>query len=633
MRLTSAGYLGIGTTEPTQYLDISRSNIGGFTAALIRNLDITNNSSASGIAFCPTIANWGASIFTDRGRGISGAIGGLNFATGSAGKALDVANIRMTILSTGYVGIGTTAPTAKLQCEGADFPVLATIRTITTTNTHNSGAVMVTRTSGDAADGIGGSFLFAIQDTNIPAKNFTAGLLGGIGATRYGADNSGRLELRTYNAGTADIKMAILPAGQVGIGTATPLATTNMLLDISKTSTGSTQVNANVYPILCITADATDNHIQGMQLQNKGTGTAAEMRFICAADTGTYMAFTQPGSGNTGNFMGITKSTGSFIFNSSNLTEEYRSLNFLTIDAADLNFGTANTLRMRILSTGQIGMGVAAPTAVLHLAAGTATASTAPLKFTTGTLLSSPEAGAVEFDTDKYYATITTGTARKEVQLYDTYYGEMYIYDNSTAETVDTNAVYKAVRNFSTGAVAGFTFSAGSTGPIASVADYSGTVAGTVLITDVGHGLVTGNVVTILGTTDYNGTFVVTRVDNDTFYITETYTSSQTGNWYKPSSLTANTGSAGTYRLSFNTTADSAAPGETYKCEANKNTTALDNIAIERNYATGTDYGVSAASGLVTVADGDVLWFSFKQTSAGTDSLTIRHANFNINRI
>lgn len=51
--------------------------------------------------------------------------------------------------------------------------------------------------------------------------------------------------------------------------------------------------------------------------------------------------------------------------------------------------------------------------------AGTAAASTAPLKFTSGTLMSSPEAGAVEFNTDNVYFTITTGAVRKKVALYD----------------------------------------------------------------------------------------------------------------------------------------------------------------------------------------------------------------------
>lgn len=51
--------------------------------------------------------------------------------------------------------------------------------------------------------------------------------------------------------------------------------------------------------------------------------------------------------------------------------------------------------------------------------AGTATAGTAPLKFTSGTVLSTPEAGAVEFNSDSLYFTITTGTVRKKVAIYD----------------------------------------------------------------------------------------------------------------------------------------------------------------------------------------------------------------------
>lgn len=53
------------------------------------------------------------------------------------------------------------------------------------------------------------------------------------------------------------------------------------------------------------------------------------------------------------------------------------------------------------------------PSAYLTLPAGTTAAATAPLKFTSGTSLTAPEAGAVEFTTDDLYFTITTGAARK----------------------------------------------------------------------------------------------------------------------------------------------------------------------------------------------------------------------------
>lgn len=66
---------------------------------------------------------------------------------------------------------------------------------------------------------------------------------------------------------------------------------------------------------------------------------------------------------------------------------------------------------------GNLGIGVTSPTAYIHIKAGTATASTAPLKFTSGTLLTTAEAGAMEFLTDKFYGTITTGAARAEFTL------------------------------------------------------------------------------------------------------------------------------------------------------------------------------------------------------------------------
>lgn len=63
--------------------------------------------------------------------------------------------------------------------------------------------------------------------------------------------------------------------------------------------------------------------------------------------------------------------------------------------------------------------GITAPTAAVHMRAGTATANTAPMRFTSGAVLTVPVVGTVEFLTDNLYLTITTGTARKEFTLND----------------------------------------------------------------------------------------------------------------------------------------------------------------------------------------------------------------------
>ena len=53
----------------------------------------------------------------------------------------------------------------------------------------------------------------------------------------------------------------------------------------------------------------------------------------------------------------------------------------------------------------QVGINTPAPTANLHLPAGTAAAGTAPFKLTTGILLATPEAGVLEFDGTGLYLT------------------------------------------------------------------------------------------------------------------------------------------------------------------------------------------------------------------------------------
>lgn len=79
---------------------------------------------------------------------------------------------------------------------------------------------------------------------------------------------------------------------------------------------------------------------------------------------------------------------------------------------------------------GRMGFANYAPTATLHLKAGTATANTAPLKFTSGTNLTTPEAGAVEWDGTNLYITQTTGPTRKTIAYVDTD-------DGSASDTTD----------------------------------------------------------------------------------------------------------------------------------------------------------------------------------------------------
>lgn len=69
-------------------------------------------------------------------------------------------------------------------------------------------------------------------------------------------------------------------------------------------------------------------------------------------------------------------------------------------------FSATNTSQVLSLGGGgRVGINNINPTAYFHLPAGTATANTAPLKFTSGTLNTTPEEGAVEFDGSDFYIT------------------------------------------------------------------------------------------------------------------------------------------------------------------------------------------------------------------------------------
>jgi|GEM_PF-994263 len=74
----------------------------------------------------------------------------------------------------------------------------------------------------------------------------------------------------------------------------------------------------------------------------------------------------------------------------------------------------------------------------VNIRPGTAAAGTAPLKFLSGTLLASPEVGAIEFNTDTFYATTTTGPTRKKFAIYDDTNGttgDMYYRDGAGSFT------------------------------------------------------------------------------------------------------------------------------------------------------------------------------------------------------
>jgi len=92
-----------------------------------------------------------------------------------------------------------------------------------------------------------------------------------------------------------------------------------------------------------------------------------------------------------------TKTGGYYFDNNENSTNAF------------MQFSNYLTTWMYADGNGRVGIGTTTPTAVLNLKAGTATANTAPLKFTSGTNLTTAEAGAMEFNgTNLFFSPSTT---------------------------------------------------------------------------------------------------------------------------------------------------------------------------------------------------------------------------------
>ncbi len=195
----------------------------------------------------------------------------------------------------------------------------------------------------------------------------------------------------------------IVHSGRMGIGTDAPQAPLHaQSTDAQLVYLGYANANANLYPFVSV---------------NRAKGTLALPTTVTTNDyVGGYNSNGYNGTSNIGITAILSRVVG---VNGSNFLGQVQLLvndgtvAFTGFTAVTVDSATATIFTPTTILTGSIRIGTAAPTARLHINAGTTAASTAPLKFTSGSLLTAAEAGAMEFLTDAFYGTITTGAARK----------------------------------------------------------------------------------------------------------------------------------------------------------------------------------------------------------------------------
>jgi len=209
----------------------------------------------------------------------------------------------------------------------------------------------------------------------------------------YNGGVGGNLLAEALNNGNWDFSGAI----KAGVGTSIAGAT-NPLVEASGAASGYVQVyvhnNTNGTSSSADIAAYPNNGTDASGWIDMGitSQTYSDAAFgITGANEGYILMSAPSGSSTSGSMIFATDSTGTS-----------NDIQFFTN-----GFNQAKSSVELIIKglTGNIGVKVQNPTAALHLPIGTAAANTAPLKFSSGTVQTTPEAGTQEYDGKVFYGT------------------------------------------------------------------------------------------------------------------------------------------------------------------------------------------------------------------------------------
>ena len=224
--------------------------------------------------------------------------------------------------------------------------------------------------------------------------------------------------------------------------------------------------------------------------------------------------------------------------------------------------------------------------------------------------------------------TFLDGGDRNDVLLGANQFAEAHISGGGLI-TVDTNLVWQAVLGFLSDDSAGITFNAGSTG---AISEYTNPGGGQVTVISAGHALVNGDIVTISGTTNYNGIFEVADVVAGTsFRITDGFLGDDAVGTFRNGSNFV-IAVDGVYLITWQISASSAAVNKTFIFTISSDATIITAGLQRRKFAVGGDIGAVAGSFVLDCVAGDIVAFNLQNESDAND-ITISQATFNLHRI
>ncbi len=217
-------------------------------------------------------------------------------------------------------------------------------------------------------------------------------------------------------------------------------------------------------------------------------------------------------------------------------------------------------------------------------------------------------------------------TTRGDVRLMDTDFAEMMISVEETLDVASPNTP-RAIEVFTAGLMDGWTFHPGVSGIITAQADGDGVVE----FTENGHSLSDGDIITVLGSVNYNGPQVITIVDADTFQCVTPFVVDEGPIVYQRGAyLQVEEGREGIYSIDWSMSMNEALPaGGTIICTVYHDMDLSISATNCRKFVTH-DIGPLGGSGLISIAEGERVWLALE--SDLTNDCLLRFMNVKLAR-